>query len=173
MLKLTTSNFSYPTDDQVDIFDERLGMKCSIENNSTKFMVLLFEGWIGHYRNYTPSDNAIDYAKSNASFHKCSRDIKKLNKLGVRGFSTNCSYGFYESKSLNKRLAQKTKNKSLKLDSPIYNNLNILIKNNPINEETQIKIEKFLFDYSYVSLGQANTNLDFCIDYSIINPKLT
>jgi len=70
-------------------------------------------------------------------------------------------------------LAQKTKNKSLKLDSPIYNNLNILIKNNPINEETQIKIEKFLFDYSYVSLGQANTNLDFCIDYSIINPKLT
>lgn len=66
-------------------------------------------------------------------------------------------------------------NKSFKLGSPIFNNLNTIIRDNPINEETQIKIEKFLFDYSYISLKSASLkNLSFgAIDYSVINPSLT
>lgn len=65
-------------------------------------------------------------------------------------------------------------NKTFKYDSPIYKNLNILIKDNPINTETQINIEKFLFDYSYISLDNEFLNKPFSgIDYTIINPKLS
>lgn len=67
-----------------------------------------------------------------------------------------------------------TMNKTFKYDSPIYKNLNILIKDNPINTETQINIEKFLFDYSYISLDNEFLNKPFSgIDYTIINPKLS
>ena len=72
-----------------------------------------------------------------------------IKDKGVRYFSNTAS--FYVSKNVSK-----TTNKSLKLDSPIFNNLNIIIRNNPINEETQIKIEKFLFDYSYICISQEN-----------------
>ena len=62
--------------------------------------------------------------------------------------------------------------KSFKFDSPIYKNLETLIIDNPINEDTQKNIEKFLLDYSYIIIS--NKPLQVAgINYSIINPKLT
>jgi len=69
------------------------------------------------------------------------------------------------------RTAELPYNKSIKLGSPIFNNLNTIIRDNPLNEETQKSIEKFLFDYSYISLdNQSKYTKSFKlggIDYSI------
>src|SRR5699024_2521286 len=57
----------------------------------------------------------------------------------------------------------------------IYNNLNIILRDNPTNEETQRKIEKFLFDYSYITL-EDNDKKDYNmggVNYSLINPSLS
>ena len=50
----------------------------------------------------------------------------------------------------------------------------MLIKDNPIKDETQKKIEKVLLDYSYISLYNKSVNKPFDgIDSSVINPKLS
>ena len=79
----------------------------------------------------------------------------------VRSFSTS----FYASKVT-------TIDKTFKYDSPLYNKLSVLIEDNPINAETQKKIEESLLDYSYIHLD--NESKPFSgIDYSIINSKLS
>lgn len=66
--------------------------------------------------------------------------------------------------------------KSFKLNSPLFNALNILLRDNPINEETQIKMEKFLGDFSYISLSKSKptkSSKNLSVDYSRFNDKLT
>lgn len=62
---------------------------------------------------------------------------------------------------------------TFKYDSPIYKNLNMMIKDNPINDETQKKIEKYLLEYSYISLEHESKKPFVGINYSIINSKLS
>jgi len=101
--------------------------------------------------------------KSRYSFQPKSR----VGHVFINSYKNFSTARFYTSKV-------NTMNKAFKYDSPIYKNLNILIKDNLINDETQIKIEKFLFDYSYISLDNEGLNKPFsAIDYSIINPKLS
>jgi len=93
--------------------------------------------------------------------------------LSKRCFS--CSVRTYSLED--KKMKIKTnvsQNKSFKMGSPIFNDLNTIISNNPINEETQRKIEQILFDYSYISLEIDSNKINWgVIDYSLINPSLT
>lgn len=118
--------------------------------------------------------------------HRCSPnnhnlkpvDIKRKYHMSTRyrGFSVMQKCGFADLSGLSAQASEgkvKGVNKSFKYDSPLYQNLNILMKDNPINAETQQKIEKFLFDYSYICLDNKAINKPFSgIDYSIINSRL-
>lgn len=106
----------------------------------------------------------------NTAFYNNFNIYNKVNIASLkRGFSTATC--FYTPKTNNSRNI----NNSFSLGSPIYNNLNILLRDNPTNEETQRKIEQFLFDYSYISLDEKSSK-GFTIggiDYSVINPSLS
>lgn len=114
------------------------------------------------------NSNYIVYEKFNNFY--VPRVNKKMSTIFNNKFfmSKRC---FSSDISNTKKDIKKT-NKSFKLNSPLFENLSILLRDNPINEETQIKIEKFLFDYSYISLIRPKPD-NFSIDYSIINNKLT
>jgi hypothetical protein len=66
----------------------------------------------------------------------------------VRSFFTTTSFYLPEVSKINK---------TFKYDSPIYKSLNTLIIDNPINEETQRKLEEFLLNYSYASFENKPT----------------
>lgn len=77
------------------------------------------------------------------------------------------------SKVRSKERLHKTNFKNFKYNSPIYNSLNLMLKDKPINEETQRKIEKVLLNYSYIALNLDNKEShNFNIDYSKINTEL-
>lgn len=67
--------------------------------------------------------------------------------------------------SLSEKILKKINRNSFKTDSDIYLYLGRYLKESPINEETQRNIEKFLLDYSYLSLkdkdNKSNSNIKY------------
>jgi hypothetical protein len=68
----------------------------------------------------------------------------------------------------------KTEYNNFKFNSPIYQSLSLMLKDKPLNDETQIEIERLLLNYSYIALTSDNkSNNNFSVDYSMINSELS
>jgi len=57
-------------------------------------------------------------------------------------------------------------------DSLVFNQLSNYLKDSPINEDTQLKIERFLLDFSYITYEKKKDS-NTPIDYSLISNNLT
>lgn len=135
-------------------------------------------------------DIYISYLKDNYWINKKVENLTayRVNKKSAPYFTNNLGmskksfssmiYKKNSNFSSNKNIYQNSKpnthDKSFKFNSPLFKNLYIIFRDNPINEETQRKIEKFLLEFSYISLNKPKPMFEkFAVDYSIINKDLT
>jgi DNA-dependent RNA polymerase len=85
----------------------------------------------------------------------------------VRWYSTKRNTKYVTSDMLKSRAI-----KSIEKESFIFQQLSNYIKNSPVNEDTQINIEKFLLDYSYISFRDEKEK-DSLINYKLISNEFT
>lgn len=128
--------------------------------------------WNYNYKMTTTTDKFENFTAYRVNKKMCSTILTNYFVMSKRAFSSKIS----KSAKPNKKINQPAADKSFKLNSPLFNALNILLRDNPINEETQIKIEKFLGDFSYISLSKSKptkSSKNLSVDYSRFNDKLT
>jgi len=169
-----------------------------IKPNWGRKMVLSQSPWgdnfsdIGNTSSNTSTNNVATNNTSTSSNTQCNTNpLTSVTGKRKRSYSTSTrpfnvskhlllSNTSVSSLNLNKRAfssSLSSYSKSFKIGSPMFKNLNIIIRDNPINEETQIKIDKFLYEYSYMSLvneSKSKQSIGFKgINYSMINSRLT
>jgi DNA-dependent RNA polymerase len=102
-------------------------------------------------------------------------DVFRLKKFvylkGVREYSTKKSKGKSKLFSPDKLISRA--DLSLNKESLVYQQLSNYLRNSPINEDTQLRVEKFLLDYSYISYNENKEQNDTLIDYSLISNDFT
>lgn len=103
-------------------------------------------------------DNRYLLNKSHFSFKNI-----HMNIGNVKWYSTT------KNTNLSDKLLKKLNKKSFKTDSFMYISLSRFIQESDINNETQISIERFLLDYSYLSLSQDKENRLSGINYELFN----
>ena len=93
-----------------------------------------------------------------------------MNLGKVRWYSTKITTK--RSKLTTTELLTSRADKSMEKDSLVFNQLSNYLKDSPINEDTQLKIERFLLDFSYITYeNKKDSNTP--IDYSLISNNLT
>jgi hypothetical protein len=114
-----------------------------------------------HYKKGTIDKNSL-LTRDKFSY-KCVHRV-----LGnVRWYSTKRQIKSVSSEILTSRV-----NRSLEKESIVFKQLSNYLINSPINEETQVNIEKFLLDYSYMSYREEKET-DSIIDYKLISNELS
>jgi hypothetical protein len=97
--------------------------------------------------------------KSKFSYRNINMNIGNIKLYSTSTSKLNSIKLKDRGSELSKKLLNKVSTKSFKVDSEIYLYLSRYLKESPINENTQRSIEKFLLDYSYLSIqGKKETN---------------
>src|SRR5690348_7292847 len=91
-----------------------------------------------------------------------------MNLGNVRWYSTKRKM----DKLISPEILTSRADKSIEKDSLIFSQLSDLLKNSPINEDTQLKIENFLYRLSS-EFYKEKSNKDSIINYNLINSKLS
>ena len=122
-------------------------------------------------------DSDFRYSLYTHKYHSSNLDTSGNNprfikKLGVSKFSftnihVNLGLVRYCSTKASKDITTLVSKKSMKEDSVIFNSLETFLKKSPVNEKTEISIEKFLLDFSYISLDP--NHKDSPINYDLFS----
>ncbi len=119
---------------------------------------------------YYPSKNEMNKNIINIKF-----ESDQNNKVGMfSNINRQNRISLPELFIKTKRFYSTSRYKTFKLYSPIYNEISTYLINNPINEKTQMDLERLLSNYSYIDIEKRkNEKSKFSIDYSSINNDLT
>jgi len=99
------------------------------------------------------------------------------NKFSYQNIHKNLGYvRFYSTKNLGCvrfYSAKKYVQPVLRDNSNLYHEIGDMIKNSPVNEDTQLKIENSLYNHSYLHLLEKSKGDRPLIDYKIMNKKFS